>query len=75
MNWEELREIYQGRGGRIAGSLLGLTFAFLWMKYGLVWALVLGMFTLAGYLLGRQLDDHQESLGEFIDRVFPPGPG
>ena len=70
-----LERLWETSRGRIAGTAAGLGFGYVTIRYGLLAAMVLGLFTVAGYLLGRQLDERGETLGDLLDRMLPRGHG
>jgi len=59
--------------GRIAGSVLGFLVALAIKEWGILWTLFIGLTVLIGYVVGRYVDGDQEGIGEWIDRLLPPG--
>lgn len=66
---EMLRELLAKHPGRILGVILGLFFGWLAIKYGLWKALFVTLCAVAGYYLGKQLDN-QAGLRERVSRFF-----
>lgn len=73
--WEVWAEIISEHRGRILGALIGLLFGLMVLWVGLLWTLFIGLCVLAGYFVGRRLDENKEDLLEMLDRLLPPGQG
>lgn len=72
--WKELwTELAERHRFKVLGSLAGLVFALLVMRYGLLWTLFITFCAGAGYWVGKRLDDEPEGIGEIIERFLPPG--
>ena len=64
-----LPEIIFIHRGKFIGSLIGLTFSVLVIKYGFLQTLFIGVCIYIGYVVGKRVDDN-ESLREVMDRIF-----
>ncbi|MBE3577109.1 MAG: DUF2273 domain-containing protein [Limnochordales bacterium] len=64
-------ELWRRRRGRLVGSIVGLFFGLVVIIFGFVAGLFLFACTLAGYAIGRRIDEEQDILG-MIQRVFHP---
>ena len=72
--WEEIvRDLVDNHRGKVIGALIGLVFSLLVIRFGFWWALFITVFVLAGYLIGKRLDDTKEDVWELLDRLLPPG--
>lgn len=71
--WAEVRAWLATHGGRLWGALAGFVFAVMVMRFGVMWTVFIGAAVLAGYLIGRHLDEGEENLGEMLERLLPPG--
>ncbi|HCW51967.1 MAG TPA: hypothetical protein DGR79_07920 [Clostridiales bacterium] len=72
--WLETFLDYAGRNrGRLLGVTIGLLFGLSVKWLGLLWTVFISACAVAGYLIGKKLDENQEGLLEFLDRVLPPG--
>ena len=67
-----LRWFLQHRG-RVVGAALGLAVALAVMAWGILWTIFIGACVTAGYVVGRFADGDQEGLGEWVERLLPPG--
>lgn len=63
------------RRGRISGILIGLGLGFGFKYLGFLWTLLIAGLAAVGYFIGRRLDETDEDLLDFLDRVLPPGRG
>ncbi len=59
--------------GKVAGVVLGLWAGFGIMELGVLWTLFISLCVGLGYFIGKRLDENQENLWEFLDRILPPG--
>ncbi len=59
--------------GRIVGGALGFVVAVGIMEWGILWTLFISLSVLVGYVVGRYADGEQEGIGEWVDRLLPPG--
>ncbi len=72
--WEEIvRDLVDNHRGKVIGGLIGLVFSLLVIRFGFWWALFITVLVLAGYLIGKRLDDTKEDVWELLDRFLPPG--
>ena len=71
--WPEVRQWLARHGGRFWGALVGLVFSLMVMRFGIIWTMFVGLAVLAGYLVGRHLDEGEENLSEILERLLPPG--
>lgn len=72
--WQDLlRELAENHRGKVIGGLSGLVLALLIIRYGFWWSLLIALFVLAGYLIGKRLDDTKEDLWDLLDKFLPPG--
>ncbi|MCL5046183.1 MAG: DUF2273 domain-containing protein [Actinobacteria bacterium] len=72
--WEDiLRDLMENHRGKVIGGLSGLVFSLLVIRFGFWWALFITFFVLAGYLIGRRIDETKEDLWDLLDRFLPPG--
>ncbi len=72
--WFCLQYIRRNRG-RVLGVLIGLWAGFGIMEIGVLWTLFISASVGIGYFIGKRLDENQEDLLDFLDRVLPPGRG
>lgn len=72
--WVTLQFLRRHRG-KITGLVIGLWVGFGILKLGVLWTLFISLCAGLGYFIGKRLDDNQEGLLEFLDRVLPPGRG
>lgn len=63
------------RRGRIVGILIGFGLGFGFKYLGFLWTLLIAGLVTLGYFIGRRLDETDEDLLDFLDRVLPPGRG
>lgn len=73
MDKEWLRELVEHHRNRILGALIGLIFALLVIRFGLLWTLFILLCVGIGYWVGKRLDEEPESLLHIFDRLLPPG--
>ena len=73
MDKEWLRELMEEHRYRILGALVGLVFALLIIRFGILWALFILFCVGIGYWVGKQLDEDPERLIHIFDRLLPPG--
>ncbi|MCL6635087.1 MAG: DUF2273 domain-containing protein [Peptococcaceae bacterium] len=66
---EILREILDKHPGKVAGVLLGLIFGWLAIKYGILKAFFVAACAVAGYYIGKRLDE-RVNLKEMFARFF-----
>lgn len=59
----------------VLGVVIGLWAGFGIMGIGILWTLFISACVGLGYFIGRRLDENQEGLLDFLDRVLPPGRG
>ncbi|RJQ11406.1 MAG: DUF2273 domain-containing protein [Bacillota bacterium] len=68
-----LLRYYRRHRGKFLGVVIGLWVGFGVMLLGVLWTLFVSLCVAVGYFVGRRLDDNQEDLLDFLDRVLPPG--
>lgn len=74
--WNELlTELAQHHRFKIIGTLIGLLFALLVIRFGLLWTLFISLCAGVGYWIGKRLDDEPAGISEIIERLLPPGDG
>lgn len=66
---EIIREILDKHLGKIAGVLLGLIFGWFAIKYGILKALFVAVCAVAGYYIGKRLDERVD-FREMLARLF-----
>ena len=66
-----VRKILMLYRGRIMGTILGLSFALVYIHYGFLWTLFILLCSTAGYYIGLRLDG-DEDLRALIERLLPP---
>jgi len=72
--WEEvLRDLVDNHRGKILGGLIGLVFALMIIRFGFFWSIFIGICVLAGYFIGKRMDDNKEDLVDVLDKFLPPG--
>lgn len=72
--WSDwLRELAEFHRFKILGGLVGLVFALLIVRFGILWTLFILLCAGVGYWIGKRLDEDPESIGSLVDRVIPPG--
>jgi len=71
--WTDVCRFARRSRGRILGLALGLAVGLAVMVFGLLWTLFIGLCAAVGYFIGLRLDETQEGLLDFLDRVLPPG--
>jgi len=72
MDLEWLREMAARHRYKVFGSLGGLVFALLVIRFGIVWTLFILLCSGIGYWIGKRLDEDPESLVRIFDRMIPP---
>jgi len=72
--WLCLQFLRRNRG-KVLGVVIGLWAGFGVMGIGVLWTLFITACVGLGYFIGKRLDDNQEGLLDFLDRVLPPGRG
>jgi len=75
VTWADFVRFVRRNRGRIVGLVIGLTVGFGVKWLGLLWTLFISLCAAVGYFVGLRLDENQEGLLEFLDRVLPPGRG
>jgi len=73
--WWFLLQFIRRNRGRVLGVVVGLWVGFGIMELGILWTLFISLCVGIGYFIGRRLDESQENLLDFLDRVLPPGRG
>lgn len=73
--WWFALQYFRRNRGKVLGVMIGLWAGFGIMKLGVLWTLFISACVAIGYLIGRRLDESQEDLLDFLDRVLPPGRG
>ncbi len=68
-----LRDLMENHRGKIIGSLIGLVLALMIIRYGFFWSLFISLLVLAGYLIGKRVDETKEDLWDLLDKFLPPG--
>jgi hypothetical protein len=71
--WWFLLQFLRRHRGKVAGVTIGIWVGFGVMQLGVLWTLFISSCVGIGYFIGRRLDDSQEGLLDFLDRVLPPG--
>lgn len=71
--WWVAAQFLRRHRGKILGIIIGLWAGFGIRFLGLLWTLFISACVFVGYFVGRRLDENQEGLLEFLDRVLPPG--
>lgn len=66
---DTLMEIWNRHRGKITGAVLGLLLGILIVSFGVLKALFISICIIAGYILGRNLDD-QGGVQDFWKRLF-----
>lgn len=64
-----LPEILLNHRGKFFGSLFGLIFSILVIKYGFLQTIFIGFCIYLGFIVGKRIDDN-ESLREVMERIF-----
>jgi uncharacterized membrane protein len=72
MDWESLRQAVAPHRYKILGSLVGLVFALLVIRFGWGWALFILFCTGIGYWVGKLLDDGPEAILRLLERIRWP---
>jgi uncharacterized membrane protein len=72
MDWESLGQTLVRNRHKILGSLVGLVFALMVLRFGLVWALFILVCTGIGYWVGKLLDDGPEAILRLLERFRWP---
>lgn len=72
MRTDWLQELVENHRFKILGGLIGLVFALLILRFGILWTLFILLCAGVGYWVGKRLDEDPESLGTLLDRVIPP---
>ncbi|HBM74296.1 MAG TPA: hypothetical protein DD429_01900 [Clostridiaceae bacterium] len=65
-----LLDILNKNHGKIIGSILGLALAILMLIIGFFRTLLIALFVLLGYYIGKKIDN-KESLIDILDRILP----
>lgn len=73
MDLEWLRELAEHHRYKVFGSLGGLVFALLVIRFGFSWTVFILLCAGTGYWVGKRLDEEPESLVRMLDRLIPPG--
>lgn len=66
---DELRELTPAQ----AGAAGGLGISLLLVIFGFWKSLLVLLFTVTGYYIGKKFFSDKDQLKEFLDRIFPPG--
>lgn len=72
MDWESLGQTLVRNRHKILGSLVGLIFALMVLRFGLAWALFILVCTGIGYWVGKLLDDGPEAILRLLERFRWP---
>ncbi|HWR39399.1 MAG TPA: DUF2273 domain-containing protein [Patescibacteria group bacterium] len=72
MNMELLREVWQQHSGKITGSLLGLIAGVMVITLGFFQALFIMVCAVAGYVVGKRIDE-KEDIADILEKLLPPG--
>ena len=67
--WEE---IWQRHSGKIIGAAIGLLIGILIIAFGLFRTLFVLLCAVAGYVIGKRIDE-KEDIMDILDRLLPPG--
>lgn len=71
--WQDWLRYLQPRRGRALGVSIGLVVSISIITWGLLRTLFVCLAVVAGYLVGRYLDEGGQGLGEWLERMQPPG--
>ncbi len=66
---DEIRELPPAQIGALCGFLIALVLAI----FGFWKFVLIVVFTLAGYFIGKKIFANKDLLKEFLDKIFPPG--
>lgn len=66
---EEIRELTPSQIGATSGFIIALVL----VVFGFWKSVLILIFTLAGYYIGKKIFSNKELLSEFLDKLFPPG--
>ncbi len=55
------------------GAICGFVIALILVVFGFWKSVLILIFTLAGYYIGKKIFSNKELLKEFLDKLFPPG--
>jgi uncharacterized membrane protein len=72
MNSKLLEEIWQRHSGKIAGGSIGFTIGILIILFGFFRTLFLVGCVVAGYVIGKRIDE-KEDIIDILDKLLPPG--
>lgn len=72
--WEAFLRYLKQRPGRVAGTVIGFLLGACLVWLGLWRTLVLGLFTVIGYSMGKWTDDEGKGLREFLEEKLPGRP-
>ena len=67
-----LRQIWQAHSGKIVGLMVGFFVGLMIIIIGFFQALFIIFCMVAGYLIGKRLDDKEDIL-DILDKLLPPG--
>ena len=63
------QELFMRYRGRILGLLIAIVFSILYLTIGFGYTVVVGIFVLIGYLIGKWMDGDL-NVGAYIDALF-----
>lgn len=70
---ELVRDLMENHRGKIIGSLVGLVLSLMIIRYGFFWSVFISLLVLAGYLIGKRVDETKEDLWDLLDKFLPSG--
>lgn len=65
-----LDDLWRKHRGKLTGAAVGFLVGLLWRSIGLFWTIVIGVLTAVGYWIGRQVDDEDETLLQWLERFM-----
>lgn len=68
MDTEQILELIQKNRGKVAGIVLGLVFGWFAITYGILKAVFVSLCIVAGYYIGRQIDQRADLKELFLGR-------
>ncbi|MDD2393479.1 MAG: DUF2273 domain-containing protein [Eubacteriales bacterium] len=67
--FDEFREM----SPQYKGAVTGFTIALLLAVFGFLKFILIVVFSISGYYIGKKIFANKEALKEFLDRILPPG--
>lgn len=71
MNTQQIKEIWQEHGGKLAGIAIGFIFGVLVLFFGFFQTLFVCICAGAGFVVGKRIDE-KEDLMNILDKLLPP---